>query len=87
MIHRENKAGNDSDMGGKGKKRPSPAEPQLVPRERRRPPLQILLVYRPFSLRLGLLIPLEHRVRDADDVLAFVVFEQLQRRAPGVCAR
>lgn len=54
-----------------------PAEPKLISREHWRFPYQVVGVNATFSFGLGLLIFLEDRVRETNDVLPFVMLEQL----------
>ena len=58
------------------------AKAELVAREDGRLPLEAFGVDAAALLRLGLLVLVEHRVVEADDVLPLVMLEELQRRTP-----
>src|SRR6266702_483158 len=59
-----------------------PPESQLITSKAWRSPIQIFLEKPATPFRPRFLIPFKHRIWKADDVLAFVMLEQLQGRTP-----
>ena len=60
----------------------SPAESELISRKHGGLPYETLGMDPTLALLLGLPVPLLYRFWKADDMLPFVMLEQLQRRAP-----